>query len=93
MRIDQLHMDWPYAGAHMLSWLLKRDGVIVGRRHVSTLMKLMGIEAFYRKPNTRKKHLSYSLAGILWFKRQIRFRCRASRSSTIVPATTDKLPA
>ncbi len=60
-RIDQLHMDWPYAGARMLSRLLKREGMIVGRRHVSTLMKLMGIEALYRKPNTSKKHPAHKI--------------------------------
>ena len=60
-RIDQLHMDWPYAGARMLSRLLKREGVVVGRRHVSTLMKLMGIEALYRKPNTSKKHPAHKI--------------------------------
>ena len=36
--------------------LLAQDGLKVGRRHVSTLMKKMGIEALYRRPNTRRKH-------------------------------------
>ena len=55
-RIDALHMDWPFAGARMLSRILQREGQPVGRRHASTLMKRMGIEAIYRKPNTSKKH-------------------------------------
>ena len=36
--------------------MLRLDGEKVGRRHVSTLMKKMGIEALYRKPNTSKRH-------------------------------------
>ena len=38
----------------MLRDFLNREGVEVGRRHVGTLMKRMGIEALYRKPNTSK---------------------------------------
>ena len=51
-RIDELHLDYPFAGARMLRDLLATEGIIVGRLHVSTLMKRMGIEAIYRKPNT-----------------------------------------
>ena len=53
-RLDELHLDHPFAGARMLRDLLRRDGVVVGRRHVSTLMKRMGIQAIYRRPNTSK---------------------------------------
>lgn len=55
-KIDKLHTAHPFAGARMLRDLLKLDGEKVGRKHVSTLMKKMGIEALYRKPNTSKKH-------------------------------------
>lgn len=53
-RIDELHLEYPFAGARMLSDLLAGEGIRVGRLHVSTLMKRMGIEAIYRKPNTSK---------------------------------------
>ncbi len=53
-RLDELHLDFPFAGARMLKALLQREGVPVGRRHVATLMKRMGIEAIYRRPNTSK---------------------------------------
>jgi len=53
-RIDELHLDYPFAGARMLRDLLTGEGIWVGRLHVSTLMKRMGIEAIYRKPNTSK---------------------------------------
>jgi len=54
--IDRLHLDYPFAGARMLRDMLNRDGHPVGRKHVATLMRKMGIEALYRKPNTSKKH-------------------------------------
>jgi putative transposase len=53
-RIDELHMVYPFAGSRMLRALLVREGIKVGRRHVATLMKKMGIEALYRRPNTSK---------------------------------------
>ena len=53
-RMDELHLDYPFAGSRMLQALLKRDGFEVGRLHVATLMKTMGIEAIYRRPSTSK---------------------------------------
>ena len=55
-RIDELHLNYPFAGARMLRDFLNQEGVTVGRRHVATLMKKMGIEALYRRPNTSRKH-------------------------------------
>jgi putative transposase len=55
-RIDELHLNHPFAGARMLRDLLRLEGIQVGRRHVSTLMKKMGIEALYRRANTSRKH-------------------------------------
>jgi len=53
-RIDELHLDYPFAGSRMLQGLLNAEGHCVGRRHVATLMRKMGIEALYRRPNTSK---------------------------------------
>ena len=53
-RIDELHLDYPFAGSRMLQKLLKREGFETGRLHVRTLMKRMGISALYRKPRTSK---------------------------------------
>ncbi|MGO8235291.1 IS3 family transposase [Rhizobium ruizarguesonis] len=53
-RIDELHLDFPFAGSRMLQGLLKAEGLQTGRLHVATLMKKMGIEAIYRRPNTSK---------------------------------------
>lgn len=51
-RIDELHMDYPFAGSRMMQGLLKQEGFAVGRKHTATLMKKMGIEALYRRPRT-----------------------------------------
>jgi putative transposase len=53
-RIDELHLDYPFAGSRMLQGILLAEGHKIGRRHVRTLMKRMGIEAIYRRPNTSK---------------------------------------
>ena len=53
-RIDELHLEYPFAGARMLPDLLGGECIRVGRLHVSTLMKRTGIEAIYRKPNPSK---------------------------------------
>src|SRR5215212_5495759 len=53
-RMDELHLEFPFAGSRMLRDLLNKEGVEIGRRHVATLMRRMGIEALYRKPNTSK---------------------------------------
>ena len=53
-RIDELHLAYPFAGSRMLQGLLAADGHQAGRLHISTLMKRMGIEAIYRRPNTSK---------------------------------------
>ena len=68
-RMDELHLDFPFAGSRMLRDLLNREGIEVGRRHVATLMKRMGIAALYRKPKTSKpepghKIYPYLLRGV-----------------------------
>jgi putative transposase len=55
-RIDALHLEHPFMGARMLRDSLRREGFAVGRKHVSTLMRRMGIEPLYRRPRTTKKH-------------------------------------
>ncbi len=68
-RIDALHMDYPFAGSRMLRDLLRGEGVEIGREHVATMMRRMGIEALYRRPNTSKsapghKIYPYLLRGL-----------------------------
>ena len=68
-RLDRLHLEFPFAGSRMLRGLLAAEGCKIGRRHVKTLMRRMGIEALYRRPRTTKpepghKIYPYLLRGI-----------------------------
>lgn len=68
-RIDALHLDYPFAGSRMLRDLLRGEGVDIGREMVRTMMRRMGIEALYRRPNTSKpcpghKIYPYLLRGL-----------------------------
>ena len=60
-RIDELHLEYPFAGSWMLRDLLKQEGHAIGRKHVQSLMKKMGIEALYRKPNTSRRHAAHPI--------------------------------
>ena len=60
-RIDKLHLDHPLAGARMLRDMLRLDEIAVGRKHISTLMKKMGIEALYRKANTSRRNHAHRI--------------------------------
>ena len=60
-RIDRLHLEHPFMGARMLRDQLNLEGHAVGRQHVGTLMKRMGVEAIYRKPGTSKKHPGHTI--------------------------------
>ena len=60
-RIDALHLEHPFAGARTLKKLLYRQGIEVGRKHVATLMRRMGIEALYRKKSTSKRHPEHAI--------------------------------
>jgi putative transposase len=53
-RIDELHLDYPFAGSRMMRSMLVNEGTTIGRTHVRTLMRWMGIEALYRRPRTSK---------------------------------------
>jgi putative transposase len=68
-RLDRLHLEFPFAGSRMLRYLLAAEGCKIGRRHVKTLMKRMGMEALYRRPRTTKpepghKIYPYLLRGV-----------------------------
>jgi putative transposase len=68
-RLDRLHLEFPFAGSRMLRGLLAAEGCKIGRRHVKTLMRRMGMEALYRRPRTTKpepghKIYPYLLRGI-----------------------------
>ena len=53
-RIDELHLDHPFAGSRMMRDLLRGEGTAIGRERVASMMRQMGIEALYCRPNTSK---------------------------------------
>lgn len=68
-RIDELHLDYPFAGSRMLRDLLRGEGIAVGREQVRSMMRRMAIEAVYRRPYTSKpadghKVFPYLLRGM-----------------------------
>ena len=60
-QMDVLHLEYPFAGSRMLRDLLAAEGSEVGRRHVTSLMRTMGIEAVYRRPNTSKPAVGHKI--------------------------------
>ena len=75
-RMDELHLEFPFAGSRMLRDLLNAEGFETGRRHVVTLMKRMAIEAIYRKPNTSKPTPGHMIYPYL-----LRISCASCRST------------
>ena len=51
-RIDELYLQYPFYGSRQMVRHLAREGVRVGRHRVRRLMRLLGLEAIYRKPRT-----------------------------------------
>ena len=60
-RIDELHLEYPFAGSRMMRGLLRQEGLSSGRRHIATLMRRMGIDALYRKPNTSRRRPGHTV--------------------------------
>jgi putative transposase len=60
-RLDALHLRYPFAGARMLRDLLRHEGYAMGRRHVATLMRRMGLTAVYRKPSLSRRHPAHRI--------------------------------
>ena len=54
-RIDELHLEFPFAGVRMLRDVLRKEGHVIGRKRVRTVMQNMGIKALYPKPRTSKR--------------------------------------
>jgi putative transposase len=54
--IDEMHLDYPYLGTRGIRNELRDKGYTVGRSHVRTLMRKIGIEALYQKPRLSEPH-------------------------------------
>ena len=59
--IDRLHTEHPFAGARMLRDMLRLRGFRIGRRHIGRLMRLMGIEALYRKKRGTQRNPAHAI--------------------------------
>jgi putative transposase len=69
-RIDELHLELPFAGSRLLRDLLQGEGHAIGRKRVRRLMRRMGISAIYRRQNTSRRHprhpvFPYLLRGLV----------------------------
>src|SRR5882762_7786473 len=60
-RIDELYLKWPFYGSRRMVAQLRGEGYEVNRKRVRRLMRLMGIQAIYQKPNTSRKHPSHKI--------------------------------
>ena len=70
-RIDELHLDHPFMGARMLRRELEKEGIHVGRRHITTLMRRLDIEALAPKPGTSKARPGHQIYPYLLRHRAI----------------------
>ena len=69
-RLDELFTEHPMYGSRRLQQMLKRDGILVGRRRIRNMMRKLGLWAVGPKPNTSKPHpehkiYPYLLRGLL----------------------------
>ena len=55
-QIDELHLAYPFYGSRRMAVVLRDDGWVVNRKRVQRLMRLMGLETIYQKPNTSRRH-------------------------------------
>ena len=60
-RMDELHLAWPFYGSRRMAAVLRRDGWAVNRKRVKRLMRVMGMEAIYQKPNTSRGHPGHAV--------------------------------
>ena len=68
-RIDALYLKYPFYGSRQMMRHLASEGVRVGRHRVRRLMRLLGLEAIYRKPrstvaNPEHRVYPYLLRGL-----------------------------
>jgi putative transposase len=60
-RLDELYTAHPFLGYRKLTRLLQREGHAVNRKRVLRLMRLLGLQAIYPKPNTSTPHPTHPI--------------------------------
>ena len=84
--MDELHMEHPFMGSRMLRDHLNRQGFTVGRQHVRTLMRQMGILAIYRKPkNTSASNPAHKIYPYLLRDKTIEVNQVWALDTTYIP--------
>jgi putative transposase len=69
-RMDELYLASPFYGSRRMAAVLRREGWLVNRKRAKRLMRVMGLEAIYQKPNTSRGHpdhkvYPYLLRGLI----------------------------
>lgn len=59
--IDEIHLKRPFLGIRRIKDALHDIGHIVNRKHVQRLMRKMGIQAIYPKPNLSKRNAQHKV--------------------------------
>jgi len=54
--IDHAFTQYPFFGSRRIAAFLRGQGVVAGRHRIRRLMRLMGLEAIYKRPRTSKPH-------------------------------------
>ena len=60
-RMDELFMLYPFFGSRQMTTVLQREDISIGRHRVRRLMRLMGLQAIYRKPRTSDPHPQHKI--------------------------------
>jgi putative transposase len=59
--MDEIHLEYPFMGGRSIKNELWNKGYKVGRSHIRTLMRKMGIEAIYKKPRLSEPHPDHTI--------------------------------
>ena len=57
--IDELYMLYPFYGSRQMARALRRQGYDINRKRIQRLMRVMGLEAIYRKPNLSRANAAH----------------------------------
>jgi putative transposase len=71
-RMDELFMLYPFYGSRQMTGRLRREGVSVGRHRIRRLMRLMGLQAIYKKHRTSDPHPEHKIYPYLLRKLPIK---------------------
>ena len=72
-RIDEIFTESPFYGSRRIREGLEREGFIIGRERVQTLMQQMGLRAIYPRMNLSKKQPDHKIYPYLLTDIEIRY--------------------